>query len=106
VPTEWRSSHSSVPCKDGIAQFTIDMLIPRYPRAAEQTGEEQTLLYELQVDSSGTITTVRLLGEAGVAFRIAAERAISHWRFHFADADAACIVGNRFQVPVQFKMLD
>ena len=96
----------SLQCNDRVALLSIDMLMPRYPPAAEQSGREQRLLYELQVNSEGAVAYLRLVGEAEAAFRTAAERAISQWRFHFADADADCFVGKPMQLPVVFKMLD
>ena len=106
VPSEWQSRDTFVQCDDRVAPLSIDLLMPRYPLAAEKTGREQRLSYALWVNSDGAVIDLRLLGEADEEFRLAAERAIRHWRFHFSAADAACFVGKPMQLPVQFKMLD
>lgn len=56
---------------------------PSYPRAARSLRLSGTVRVEAQVDASGTVTSVRILGtnRPGVGFEDAARKAVERWRF-------------------------
>ena len=56
---------------------------PQYPIAARSLRVSGTVHLQVEVDASGTVTAVRVLGtdRAGVGFEEAATRAVERWRF-------------------------
>ena len=77
---------------------------PQYPIAARSLRLSGTVRIEVQVDASGAVTGVRVLGtdRAGVGFEEAASRAVERWRFMPATRDSAPVPG-RTVVEVEFQ---
>lgn len=77
---------------------------PEYPAASQRAGEEGTVIVRVDVDASGTPTSVTL-GQTSRSRDLdrAALRAVRGWTFEPAMRDGQA-VASTVQVPVEFRM--
>ncbi|MEQ7874088.1 energy transducer TonB [Sphingomonas sp. ASV193] len=79
-------------------------VMPPYPVAKQDAGEEATLTLALTISPTGRVTAVTPLGRADPIFLDAARRHIlSHWRYRPA-RDGDTPVGSSLNVTVHFRL--